>query len=145
MLHISRKQILPEHRKLMLLILAAAVAIVARTEWLSGTYVTGYWDCCKPSCSWRGKGNVNKPVRFCHKSTGFPISNTEERDVCDGGSGTTCSDNQPFVVNSGLTMGFAAAAVGGVSGLNGDANCGQCYELRFMDTRHYSGPWPWGG
>lgn len=34
-------------------------------------------------------------------------------------------------------MGFAAAAVGGVSGLNGDENCGECYELEWT-AREFS-------
>lgn len=32
-------------------------------------------------------------------------------------------------------MGFAAAAVGGSSGLNGDENCGMCYELQWTDEQ----------
>mmetsp|Transcript_18125 Transcript_18125/g.34188 ORF Transcript_18125/g.34188 Transcript_18125/m.34188 type:complete len:411 (+) Transcript_18125:2-1234(+) len=40
-------------------------------------------------------------------------------------------------------MGFAAAAVGGGHGLQGDSNCGQCFELQFLDTVH--DPWSWGG
>jgi hypothetical protein len=54
-------------------------------------------------------------------------------------------DYQPFMVNSGLSMGFTAAATGGASGLTGDANCGQCYELKFEDRQWFSGGWPWGG
>ena len=30
---------------------------------------TGYWDCCKPSCSWPGKGLVIRPVRACSAET----------------------------------------------------------------------------
>jgi len=37
-------------------------------------------------------------------------------------------------------MAFAAAAVSGNHGLNGDENCGQCFELKFTGQRHY-----WGG
>lgn len=40
-------------------------------------------------------------------------------------------------------MGFAAAAVSGNNGLNGDDNCGQCYELRFAAGKHQ--PDNWGG
>lgn len=40
-------------------------------------------------------------------------------------------------------MGFAAAAVSGSSGLTGDTNCGQCYELRFTPQVHV--PNNWGG
>jgi len=38
-------------------------------------------------------------------------------------------------------MGFAAAAVGGVSGLDGDNNCAMCYQLVFTDTVHPDGNW----
>jgi len=38
-------------------------------------------------------------------------------------------------------MGFAAAAVGGIHGLSGDDNCGQCYELRFTGQIHPNGNW----
>jgi len=43
-------------------------------------------------------------------------------------------------------MGFVAASVSGLHGLRGDSNCGQCYELQFVDTVHWSeSGWPWGG
>jgi len=38
-------------------------------------------------------------------------------------------------------MGFAAAAVSGSHGLTGDENCGQCYELQFVDKIHQNGNW----
>lgn len=38
-------------------------------------------------------------------------------------------------------MGFAAVAVSGSHGLTGDDNCGQCYELRFLDQKHSNGNW----
>jgi len=38
-------------------------------------------------------------------------------------------------------MGFSAIAVSGAHGLEGDANCGQCYELKFVDTIHPEGNW----
>jgi hypothetical protein len=38
-------------------------------------------------------------------------------------------------------MGFAAAAVSGSHGLTGDANCGQCFELKFVDRKHTNGGW----
>ncbi|KAJ8613777.1 hypothetical protein CTAYLR_008855 [Chrysophaeum taylorii] len=93
----------------------------------------GYWDCCKPSCAWSGKGNVDTPVRSCEAETGNVLSNPNVASVCDGGTSASCADNQPFTINDELSMGFAAAAVGGVSGLNGDENCGMCYELVWTD------------
>jgi len=38
-------------------------------------------------------------------------------------------------------MGFAAIAVSGSHGLQGDTNCGQCYELKFVDQKHSNGNW----
>lgn len=38
-------------------------------------------------------------------------------------------------------MGFAAAAVSGHHGLDGDSNCGQCFELVFTNKNHGN----WGG
>jgi len=108
---------------------------------VSGTYTTGYWDCCKPSCSWPGKGNVNRPTLSCDANTGQKLFDANEGSVCGGvGRSASCPDNQPFPVSGSLAMGFAAAAVSGSHGLVGDANCGQCYELRFTNQRH-----SWGG
>ena len=41
------------------------VKMNSTTGWTQGTYTTGYWDCCKPSCSWPGKGHVNHPTLSC--------------------------------------------------------------------------------
>jgi len=38
-------------------------------------------------------------------------------------------------------MGFTAVAVSGSHGLVGDSNCGQCYELKFVDRVHPEGNW----
>jgi len=105
--------------------------------WANGTFTTGYWDCCKPSCAWPGKGNVNQPARSCAAGTQQYLEDASITGVCDmGGSAAACPDNQPFAVNSNLSMGFAAAAVGGGHGLAGDENCGQCFELLFTDEKH---------
>mmetsp|Transcript_20099 Transcript_20099/g.62899 ORF Transcript_20099/g.62899 Transcript_20099/m.62899 type:complete len:351 (-) Transcript_20099:125-1177(-) len=111
--------------------------------WVQGTWTTGYWDCCKPSCSWKGKGKVDKPVASCDIRTGKRLAHTEETSVCNKGVAATCTDMSPFKVNSGLSMGFAAAAVGEASkGLTGDNNCGQCFELVFTGDQHKGN---WGG
>ena len=60
--------------------------------------------------------------------------------VCDGGTAASCTSNQPWQYNDGVSLGFAAAAVGGITGLNGDENCGQCYELVWTDET-----FSWGG
>ncbi|EGB09757.1 hypothetical protein AURANDRAFT_5984, partial [Aureococcus anophagefferens] len=101
---------------------------------------TGYWDCCKPSCSWSGKGDVDAPVLSCEAETGAALSSPDVTSVCDGGTAASCASNQPWTYNDGVSLGFAAAAVGGITGLDGDTNCGQCYELVWTDDTH-----SWGG
>jgi len=108
-----------------------------------GTWTTGYWDCCKPSCSWPGKGRVNRPVLSCDANTGQKLQDANVPSACGGGSSASCADNKPFVVSSSLAMGFSAVAVSGSHGLTGDDNCGQCYELKFINQRHP--PEMWGG
>mmetsp|Transcript_78472 Transcript_78472/g.227789 ORF Transcript_78472/g.227789 Transcript_78472/m.227789 type:complete len:686 (+) Transcript_78472:66-2123(+) len=111
--------------------------------WIEGTWTTGYWDCCKPSCSWPNKGHLTAPIRACNVKTGG-VSGPSDKSACDGGDSAACADQQPFVVpgtGGQLSMGFAAAAVGGKSGLSGDTNCGQCFELRFLPDRHPNGGW----
>lgn len=88
---------------------------------------------------------MNQPVRMCHAATGANLSDPNTVSVCDGGMAASCSDNRPFQVNAGLSMGFAAAAVGGIHGLSGDTNCGQCFELQFTDAVHDPNSWGWGG
>ncbi|CAK0803085.1 unnamed protein product, partial [Prorocentrum cordatum] len=114
--------------------------------WVNGTFTTGYWNCCKPSCGWAGKGNVNQPPRSCWAQTHEYVADTEAQSVCSfGGAAAACPDNQPFAVNDNLSVGFAAAAVGGGHGLAGDENCGQCFELRFTDEGHPDERAGWGG
>lgn len=97
--------------------------------WVSGTYVTRYWDCCKPSCSWPGRGTMATPVRACNSDGSTADVNAQS--VCSGGTSGACSNAVPRQVSEKLSYGFAAAAVSGSAGLSGDENCGQCYELVF--------------
>jgi hypothetical protein len=113
--------------------------------WMRGTWTTGYWDCCKPSCSWPGKGHLNAPLRSCDTSTGSPLQDANVRSVCDGGTAASCTNNAPFVIHESVSFGFAAAAVSGHTGLKGDAACGLCFELNFTSAQHTEGQWPWGG
>ncbi|KAH8065894.1 glycosyl hydrolase [Aureococcus anophagefferens] len=119
---------------------ATAAPTFAGGDWHQGTYTTGYWDCCKPSCSWSGKGDVDAPVLSCEAETGAALSSPDVTSVCDGGTAASCASNQPWTYNDGVSLGFAAAAVGGITGLDGDTNCGQCYELVWTDDTH-----SWGG
>jgi len=115
---------------------------VRESQWIKGTWTTGYWDCCKPSCAWMGKGHVDHPARSCDAKTGKVLLDSNVKSVCTGGSAASCTDNKPFhLLGKNLSMGFAAAAVSGNHGLTGDANCGQCFELRFVDQSHDGGSW----
>jgi len=113
----------------------------SNSSWVEGTYTTGYWDCCKPSCSWPGKGSTNQPVQACHATTGQKLTDPNVKSVCHGGEAASCADNEPFLYSSRLAMGFAAAAVSGSHGLVGDTNCGQCFEVVFTDQIHTNGNW----
>ena len=105
-------------------------------ERVKGAYTTGYWDCCKPSCAWANKGNMNQPVAACGKDGKNPrVTKDTEKSICDseksGGVASvgSCNIYAPWVHNDQVTMGFGAVGVGSVSGLDGDDVCGQCFEL----------------
>jgi len=111
----------------------------ADVKWITGTWTTGYWDCCKPSCAWPGKGKLDNPVASCDGRTGKKLDSARVKSVCekrDAGHAVTCTNQQPFKVNPGLSYGFVAATVTGKHGLDGDGVCGQCYELLFTDQQH---------
>jgi len=82
-------------------------------------------------------------VLTCEAETGKQLLDPNVKSVCDGGTAASCASNKPFVVSRNLSMGFAAAAVSGKHGLEGDENCGQCYELHFTSQIHL--PDAWGG
>lgn len=111
-------------------------------DWISGTWTTGYWDCCKPSCSWSKKGNMNKPVKSCSIIDNKILNEPDIKNVCDGGISASCSFYQPIIINETFSLGFAAASVSGLYGLEGDKNCGECYHIKFIDKIHDG---IWGG
>jgi len=110
----------------------------ADVKWETGTWTTGYWDCCKPSCSWPNKGKLDSPVASCDAHTGKRLDSANVKSVCgeEQGRAVTCPSHQPSALNSGLSIGFAAATVTGKHGLDGDKVCGHCFELLFTDRSH---------
>lgn len=92
-----------------------------------------YWDCCKPSCGW--KGNASNPVVSCDKSdNGLGVS--DERNSCEanGMSGAfTCHNMAPWAYSTKVSYGFAA--VNGV-------NCGTCFQIEFTGGSHNGGADP---
>ncbi|CAH1115090.1 unnamed protein product [Psylliodes chrysocephalus] len=99
---------------------------------LSGTgTTTRYWDCCKPSCSW--KENIKTPdmipVSSCTLD-GSTVVNASIQSGCNGGTAYMCTNQQPWQVDENVGYGFAAASfTGGV-----DTNlCCACFKLDFTD------------
>jgi len=88
---------------------------------------TRYWDCCKPHCGWPGKG-TSKPVDTCAKN-GYDVVGDLTTSVCDNGGSHTCNNNQPFVINSQLSYGFAAFGGG-----DGQTPCCKCFQFDFTTT-----------
>jgi len=80
---------------------------------------TQYWDACKPSCSWSGKGG--KQANACN-ITGARIGhNDSDKSACDGGTAFACMDQAPWKVGN-VSFGFVAV---------NDGACGDCYQLDF--------------
>ncbi|PKS07469.1 hypothetical protein jhhlp_006073 [Lomentospora prolificans] len=114
-------------RQILGLLLAAASASTVLGASGSGSS-TRYWDCCKPSCSWSGKGSLLQgPVLSCDKNDN-PLSNPDVKSGCDNGSAYTCSNNSPWAVNDQVAFGFAATHI---SGGNEASWCCACYKLTF--------------
>jgi hypothetical protein len=95
----------------------------------SGTgQTTRYWDCCKPSCAWPGKGS-STPVGTCDKSDNPLNDGGATKSGCDsGGSAFMCSSHSPWAVNDDLAYGWAAVNIAGSSESQW---CCACYELTF--------------
>ena len=123
---------LSSQRNLFLVLeLFVVLASSARLNYSGEALTTRYWDCCKPSCGWKGKGPVNNPVGSC-SADDKPIS-IDAGTGCNGGTAYACSQQQPWAVNDTLSYGFAGAYI--TSELVGkpteDAWCCACYQLDF--------------
>jgi hypothetical protein len=90
---------------------------------------TRFWDCCKPSCSWKAKAPVSRPVQDCNISDA-PSPNFDVGTGCEeGGAAYTCSDQQPWAVNDTFSYGFAGVFITGQPVEEGW--CCACYQLNF--------------
>lgn len=99
---------------------------------VSGDAVTTrYWDCCKPSCSWKENipKNLKRPINSCLKD-GRTAANIELQTGCDQNGGTTymCNNQQPWAVNSTFAYGFAGASFKGGADIS---YCCACFLLKF--------------
>jgi len=80
---------------------------------------TQYWDACKPSCSWSGKGG--KQANACNITGGNIGHNDSDKSACDGGTAFACMNQAPWKVGN-VSFGFVAV---------NDGACGDCYQLDF--------------
>lgn len=92
---------------------------------------TRFWDCCKPSCGWKGKASVSNPVGSC-TADDKPIS-LDAGTGCKGGTAFACSQQQPWAINDTFSYGFAGVYLTKdvVGGATEDAWCCACYQLDF--------------
>lgn len=91
------------------------------------TMIESNRDCCKPSCSWSGKADVNTPVRTCNRQ-GTLLTDPNAVSGCDGGDSFTCTNMSPWIVDDNTAYGFAAV---NIAGGNERTWCCECYELAF--------------
>lgn len=111
--------------------LFAALTQCANLNYSGEAITTRFWDCCKPSCGWRGKADFNNPVESC-------TADDKPTDVnagtgCNGGGAYQCSEQQPWVINDTMAYGYAGVFI--EQALTGsrteDAWCCACYQLDF--------------
>ena len=89
------------------------------TEKTTQAKTTQYWDACKPSCSWGGKGGLQ--ANSCDIS-GTNIGHKDtDKSSCDGGVAFACMNQAPWKEGN-ISYGYAAINMG---------SCGDCYQLEF--------------
>ncbi|KAH6618693.1 endoglucanase 1 precursor [Boeremia exigua] len=111
--------------------LFAVLVNSANLNYSGEAVTTRYWDCCKPSCGWKGKASVNTPVGSCAADE-QPIG-LDAGTGCNGGTAFACSQQQPWAVNETFSYGFAGVFLTKdmVGGATEDAWCCACYQLDF--------------
>jgi hypothetical protein len=98
----------------------------------SGTALTAlYYDCCKPSCGWRGKADFVNPVQSCDASNN-PLTDYTAGTGCNAmpGNAYACPNQVPWAVNDSFAYGFVGAyTIGNSEG----SWCCACYKLDFLE------------
>lgn len=95
-------------------------------------WTSRYWDCCKQSCGWSGKGG-NSPVKSCD-ANGANVVSQDDASACDnGGTSTTCNSYSPWAYSDEVALGFVATHAG-----DGET-CGTCYHIEFTGSSHNGG------
>lgn len=111
--------------------LFAVAAHAASLNYSGEAITTRYWDCCKPSCGWKGKADFSRPIEAC-TADNKPTDDSAGTG-CNGGTAYQCAEQQPWVVNDTMSYGFAGVYIlpsfthGGIE----DAWCCACYQLDF--------------
>ena len=88
------------------------------SESSSTAKTTQYWDACKPSCGWSGKGGLR--ASSCNITGGDKAKN-DNASACSGGNSYTCMNQAPWK-SGNVSFGYAAINMG---------DCGDCYQLDF--------------
>ncbi|KAK3301057.1 glycoside hydrolase [Chaetomium fimeti] len=108
--------------------LLAVLPAMAMAQASGSGQTTRYWDCCKPSCAWPGKGS-DTPVQTCDKSDNPLSDGGATKSGCESGGGAfMCSSHSPWAVDDNLAYGWAAVNIAGSSESQW---CCACYELTF--------------
>jgi hypothetical protein len=122
----------PYLRRFLVLLNFFAVTVSSSNLNYSGTAVTTrFWDCCKPSCAWKNKGDVTRPVASC--GIDDKILDTDAGTGCNGGTAYPCSNQQPWAVNDTFSYGFAGVFITPelTGGKIEESWCCACYQLDF--------------
>ena len=108
---------------------------------------TRYWDACKPSCSWPGKGPFSTPVVNCKKD-GSLLPDQNAPGACQpatpnaappGNAAFVCDNQVPWEGDQYTAYGFVAAPT---DELKESDICCSCYELLFKDKNKQGAPQP---
>lgn len=94
-------------------------------------HATRYWDCCKPSCSWKENAGDHR-AKQCSVNSTTLITDPSSQSVCDGGNAMTCTSQTAFTIEGCDNIGFAFAAVPAFK-----SACGRCFELTFTGQGKY--------
>ncbi|KAF2748969.1 glycoside hydrolase family 45 protein [Sporormia fimetaria CBS 119925] len=121
---------IPNLRNILFALQLLLVPIRAQHNVSGEAITTRFWDCCKPSCSWRGKASVSQPIQDCDINDA-PHNNPNQGSGCGtGGTAYTCNNQQPWAVNDTLSYGFAGVFLTGHPETE-DFWCCACYQLDF--------------
>lgn len=112
-------------------LLALAPLLLPAASQASGSgATTRYWDCCKPSCAWPGKGSLSQgPLGTCDINDNPLGDGGGTASGCEPGGGAfMCSSHSPWEVDENLAYGWAAVRI---NGQTENDWCCACYELSF--------------